>query len=136
MAVINGYRHTKFDSFTEWLSEFPFLRIALFAFIAYLVFILMGFKAIGRLSIFMVPMALIGRAFSFWLCGVEHTLTKFWLTSLFAGIEGRLLFAALRPILSVGYGVIAILVIDKLSALALLLAGIVFLIRIFVALFG
>lgn len=129
MAVIDRNPHTKYEKFLEKLVEFPYIRVAIFAFIAAIVFFFLGLQSISNLFFFMIPQAIIGRVLSVWLCGAQYTITKFWATSLFIGIELNLAATALRP-----FGNVA-RIVATIGGLAIFLAAIGFLIRIFIALF-
>lgn len=133
----------KFDTFVEGLSELPFIRIALFNAIAGIVLPVVGLDTVSRCFFFGVPIAIVAKIFSFLLCAVEHPVTKVWVMSLFVSIEASIINGMLLPFSVIGgqEGVIntAITIICAalagIAALALALAGIGFLIRIFIALF-
>lgn len=66
----------KFDRFIERLSELPFIRIALFDAIAGIILPIVGLDAVSRCFFFGIPMAIVAKILSAWLCGVEHPVTK------------------------------------------------------------
>lgn len=136
MAVIDRNPHTMFDKFLEKLVEFPFIRVALFAAIATIVFFLIGAKIISNLFFYIIPQAIIGKILSYWLCGASYAITKFWATCLLVGIEFNIATTALRSLVSLGAAMETVLmVISGIGAIAIILAAIGFLIRIFIALF-
>lgn len=130
MAVIDHNPNTRYEKFLNKLVEFPYIRTALFAAIAAIVLYILGLSVIGRLFLFVIPQAIIGRFLSVWMCGAEHPLTKFWSTSLFVGIEAQLAAAAFHPFApNIG------IVFRMIAGIGIFLAGIVFLIRVFFAIF-
>lgn len=139
MAVIS-YEDTKFDKFVDGLINFPFVRVALFSVIAGIVFHLLGMSVISMVCFYIIPLAITARIASFCLGWAEHLLTKFWATSLFVAAESGLVSMALRALEEVGGSVgevagVALPIIASIAWWALVLAGIGFLIRIFIAFF-
>lgn len=131
----------KFEMFVYRLNEFPFIRIALFDAIVYMVFsFLWGLdNCIASCIIFIIPMAIVAKIFSSLLNFVEHSLTILWIMSLFIGIEIKILSMALQALFEIEKieNIIRTisLVFSGIANLALFLAAIAFLIRVFVALF-
>lgn len=133
----------KFDRFVERLSELPFIRIALFDAIAGIILPIVGLNAVSRCFFFGIPMAIVAKILSAWLCGVEHPMTKFWLMSLFVSIEAYIASGMLVPFCvnanteSIVSAVVVTVcgVLAAIGSLALVLAALGFLIRIFIALF-
>lgn len=134
MAVIDDNPNTMYEKFLDRLVYFPYMRTALFAAIAAIVLYILGLPVISRLLFFVVLQAIIGRFLSVWMCGADHPLTKFWSSSLFVGIEVQLVATALRPFAE-NMGIVFLL-IARIGPVAIFLAGIVFLIRIFFAIFN
>lgn len=134
MALI--YDNNKHNGFLDTLVGIPFMRIALFAAIAGVTFLILGIKFVSTLLFFMIPIAIIGRIFSFWLCAIKHPVTIFCVTCFFVGLEISIIGGALvaaggaESVLgSVGA------VISMIGGLPLSLAALGFLVRIFIALF-
>ncbi|MCR2047166.1 hypothetical protein NSB25_07735 [Acetatifactor muris] len=131
----------RFDCFVERLSKLPFIRIALFDAIAGITLSLVGLNVVSRFFFFGIPIAIVAKILSAFLCGVEHPVTKFWLMSLFVGIEALIVSGMLMPYCgnteSTVSGVVTIVcaLFAGLGSLTLILAAIGFLIRIFIAFF-
>lgn len=129
----------KKGSFWDKVVDFPFMRVAIFAAIAGAVFYLLAFKPIGQLFLFVIPMAIIARIFTLWLCAVEHPVTKFMVASLFASLEfltigGSIMMAFIEADKDSAVAVISGVFL-LIGGLALFLAAMAFLVRVFIALF-
>nr|WP_300766711.1 hypothetical protein [uncultured Acetatifactor sp.] len=139
MVVINE-KETKFDIFLERLAKLPLMRAALFCAIAGIVFQVLGLKVLSMFLFNVVLLAIIAKALAFCLGWVTHLLSKFWVTALFLAIEIRIMCIPLES-LAVTEGILGgaarvfLPIFTNISWIALVLAGIGFLIRIFVALF-
>lgn len=143
MAVIDPSlnKFYRFDRFVDRLSELPFIRIALFDAVAGIVLPLVGLDAVSRCFFYGIPMSIIAKIFTALLCGVEHPVTKFWLMSLFVSIEAYITSGMLVPFCGNAESTVSVVVtivcgvFAAVGSLALTLAAIGFLIRIFIALF-
>lgn len=140
-------KESKFNRLFNYMHAFPFIRIALFAAIAGIVFRLFSLTVISRLFFFVIPLAVAGRIFSLigkalmtWFEKKRHPVTKFVAICLFITIECIIVGMAFS-FLGTTEGVIGSVssaiasIVFLLVTLALFFAAMGLLVRLFIAFF-